>query len=326
MDPVRGMTGEFLPDEVYSFLGHTVGVRSNSRAVLEHLRSMYARFYLGPHDPCSSQSRPGGEAGRHTIEVTDNLDTSGELLYNDQTYLFQFSRVGTHSRLTYQDLRAPQHSHTQLLELYDPLTFAGASLLRTVSLLLDEHYLFHAGAVSQHGQGILLPADPGMGKTTLVLKMVMLGCEFLSDDIACLSSPRGLLLPFPRRVNVREPSQELLGLPLTRGTLPYAYFGDGWEWSLDIEDICPGSLGSACVPRHVVFLRGFGDEPRLDWIARSNGLLELFECAIGQIEDPARYLFQLAGLLHEVDCYTLVIGDLDQTARLVMDLAERSGD
>jgi hypothetical protein len=213
----------------------------------------------------------------------------------------------------------------QLLEYYDPLTFAGASLLRTVPLLLDEHYLFHAGAVSHNGQGILLPADQRMGKTTLVLKMVMLGCKFLSDDIACLGSDRGLLAPFPRKVNVREPSQELLGLPLAKGASPYPQCRDEWEWPLDIEDICPGSLGSTCVARHVVFLRGFGDEPRLDPIARSNALFKLLQCAIGQIEDPARYLFQLAGLLHEVDCYTLVIGDLDQTARLVMGLVERSG-
>ena len=76
----------------------------------------------------------------------------------------------------------------------------------------------------------------------------------------------------------------------------------------------------------MVFLRGFGDDARLDYLARSNALFELLENAVGHIEDTPRYVFGLAGLLNEIECYSLVIGDLDETAGLVMNLAERSED
>ena len=321
---MSGCRTEFLPEDVYCFLGQNVGVRSNARHVLEYLRSMYGRFYLGSEDPVCDQPSLGHDSPRHTIEITDSLESSNELLFNDEYQLYRVSRTATHSWLLCQDLHAPHNLHSHVLEFYDPLTFVGAATLKTVSLLLKDHRLFHAGAVSLNGQGIALPAAHGMGKTTLVVKMVMLGCKFLSDEIACLSPASGLLEPFPRKVRIREPSQELLGLSLERGISPYPAVPDAWEWSLDIEDIRLPSLGSACKPRYMVFLRGFGDEPRLAYLARSNALFELFDHAVGTIEDPPRYLFELAGLLNDIECYSLVIGDLDETARLVMALPERA--
>jgi hypothetical protein len=321
---VDGERIEFLPEDVYSFLGQNVGVRSNAPHLLEYLRSMYSRFYLGSDDPVCDQPSPRDDNSRHTIEITDNLESSNELLFNDKYTLYRFSRTGTYSQLSCQALRAPHSLHSYLLEFYDPLTFVGSATLRTVSLLLKDYYLFHAGAVSLNDQGIILPAGPGMGKTTLVVKLVMMGCRFLSDEIACLSRACGVLEPFPRKVNIREPSRELLGLSLERGPSSHIVTPDAWEWSVDIEDIRPASLSSACKPHYMVFLRGFGDKPRLDYLANSNALFELLEHTIGPIEDPPRFLFELAGLLNDIECYSLVAGDLDETAGLVMELAERA--
>jgi hypothetical protein len=213
-----------------------------------------------------------------------------------------------------------------VLEFSDPLTFIGTATIGTVSLLLKDYYLFHAGSVSWNDRGIILPASPGLGKTTLVVKLVMLGCGFLSDEIACIAPASGSLEPFPRRVNIREPSQELLGLSLKKAASLYPVVPDAWEWSVDIEAIRPGSLASACRPCYLVFLRGFGDRPRLDPLASSNALFELLEYTVGPVEDSPGFLFELAGLLNGIECYSLVVGDLDETAELVMALVQRSGD
>lgn len=314
---------EHLPEDMYRFLGRDVGVRSNVRHWLEYLRSMYGRFYLGAEDAsCNPPSDRDGQ--RHTIEITDDLEHSNELLFSAQYYLYRFSRAGTYSRLWWQNLRVAGSPHSDVLEFYDPVAFVGGAMLRTISLMLSDHRLLHAGAVSLNGQGIILPGAPGMGKSTLVVKLVMLGCKFLSDEIACLHPAHGVLEPFPRTVNIREPSQELLGLSLERGTSPYPVVPGGWQWSMDIEDIRPGSLSSTCKPRYMVFLRGFGDEPRLDHVASSNALFELLQYAVGSVEHPALFLFELAGLLNDMECYHLVIGDVDKTAELVMELAGRA--
>jgi hypothetical protein len=133
---VGGERIEYLPEDVYSFLGQNVRVRSNSHHVLEYLRSMYGRFYLGSDDPVCDPPSPRDDTGRHTIEITDNLESSNELLFKDEYHLYRFSRNATYSRLSFQDLHAPDSHHSYLLEFYDPLTFVGTATLRTVSLLL----------------------------------------------------------------------------------------------------------------------------------------------------------------------------------------------
>jgi hypothetical protein len=160
-----------------------------------------------------------------------------------------------------------------------------------------------------------------MGKTTLTLKMVMLGCSFLSDEIACFNLASGRLEPFPRSASIRKGSLELLGLSLDGESSSQRPFSNPPEWPVDVEKLRPASLGSACRPRFLVFLRGFGDEARLDQLASSNALFELLEYSFSPIDDPPAFLFELAGLLNGIECYSLVVGDLDETARMVMGLA-----
>ncbi|MCK4818312.1 hypothetical protein KA005_21255, partial [bacterium] len=308
---------KFLPEDVYSFLGQIVGVRSNANYILEYLRSMYGRFYLGLADQFCIQSYLGVDRPRHTIQIIDNLEDSNELLFDDTYHLYRFSKSGTYSRLSYQNLHAPADPHSYFLEFYDHLTLIASALLRTISILAKDFLLIHAGAVSLNDQGIIFPASTEMGKTTLVLKLVMLGFGFLSDEIACISTDLRVLEPFPRKVNIREPSQELLGLSLAKGNMPYPFVSEAWEWSLDIEEITSARISSTCKPHYMVFLRGFGDRPRLDKIASSNALFELLEYTVGPIDDPPSYLFRLAGLLNDIECYSLVIGDLNETAGLM---------
>ena len=313
---------KFLPEDIYSFLGQIVGVRSNADYILEYLRSMYGRFYLGTADQFYIQPNPGVVRPRHTVHIIDNLDDSNELLFDDKYHLYRFSRSGANSRLSYQNLRAPDSTRSYFLEFYDPLTLIASALLRTISILAKDFLLIHAGAVSLNDQGIIFPAPSEMGKTTLVLKLVMLGFGFISDEVACISTNRRVLEPFPRKVNIREPSQELLGLSLAKGNTPYPFSSEAWEWSVDIEDITPAIISSACKPHYMVFLRGFGDKPRLDKLASSNALFELLEHTVDPINDPPRYLFGLADLLNDIECYSLVIGELNETAALVMELTE----
>jgi hypothetical protein len=315
---VDGHGSEFLTEDVYSFLGHQVGVRSDSQRVLEYLRATYGRFYLGPQNPPGSQYTAGDDGHRHTVRIIEEPEASNQLVYNDGYRLCRFTWTGAYSQLSCQDLRPPHSANSYILEFADPLSFVNGALLRTVSTLLEDYHLFHAGAVSLDGQGIILPGGGGLGKTTIVLKLVMLGCRFLSDEIACINRANGLLQPFPRQVNVRDPSPELLGLTLEKRSAPYPVAADAWQWSLDIERIAPACLSPACRLHHLMFLGGYGDEPRLDVLATSNALFRLWEHSVDPVEDPPAHLFELAGLLQDVRCYSLVAGAPGDTARLVI--------
>ena len=137
-------------------------------------------------------------------------------------------------------------SDPRLLEGY---TYDG--VLNAIVAGVQSHFLIHAGVVSCGGEGVILAADAGHGKTTLVLELVRRGCKFLSDEMAALGRADGRVYPFPRSLRVRPGTLELTGFPGAAVGAP--------EWLgkllLDIEEIQPGSLGEAAPLTHVVILQ-----------------------------------------------------------------------
>ena len=312
---------KFLPEDVYGFFGNEVGVRSNSHEVLEHLRLMYGRFYLGCDDNAQAEMGNGGNNSRLGIEVIDNLASSNELVFNDNFYLYRLSKTDDYCNVTCKDLQ----THTSdSLRICDHLTFIQGAILRTICLLSKDYQLIHAGVVSWENEGIIFPARSRMGKTTLALKLVSHGFRFLSDEVACLKPDLELVEPFPRKVSIRQGSQGLLRLPLKQNAKT-ASIGteEEWEWMLDIEDVMPRSLSNSCTPRYILFLQGFDEKPRLEHVSSSNAIFELFKFSISPIDDPASLLFKFAPLLNKIQCFNLVMGDLDETAELVMQLVDQ---
>jgi hypothetical protein len=311
---------KILPEDVYGFLGNEVGIRSNSYEVLERLRLMYGRFYLGCDDTPQNGKRSGQDESRFRIQIVDNLASSNELFLNDNFYLYRLSKTDTYCRVTCKDLRTLINDS---LRTCDPLTFVQGAVLRTICLLARDYQLMHAGAVSRENEGIIFPALSRMGKTTLALKLVSHGFRFLSDEVACINPDLEIVEPFPRKVNIRHGSRMLLRLPLKLNAMASTVgTEEEWEWTLDIEDIVPRSLSNPCTLRYILFLRGFGEKPGLEYISSANALFELPKFSISPIDNPAFMLFKFAPLLNKIQCFNLVMGDLDETAELVMQLTD----
>jgi hypothetical protein len=299
----------FLPEEVYTFLGHEVCIRSNSQEVLEQLRFMYSRFY-------SWLPRIRADS-RLTVEIIDNLAGSNELLINDHSYLYRLSKTGQQYEFTCLDLHNPAD---RFEEACDPLGLIEFAVIKAISFLQKDYHLFHAGVVSWDGGGIILPASSRMGKTTLVLKLVSHGFKFLSDEVGCLDPVRGILEPFPRKLNIRHGTPHLLGLSLELMNINDSRIMQEWGWRLDIEDIVRSSIATSCPIHHILFLRGFGDKPILERIPAPVGLFELFKSSVSPIGDCASMLFEFAPLLNRIQCFNLVVGGLDETSHLIMGL------
>jgi hypothetical protein len=137
-------------------------------------------------------------------------------------------------------------SDPRLLEGY---TYDG--VLNTIVAGVRSHFLIHAGVVSCGGEGVILAADAGHGKTTLVLELVRRGFKFLSDEMAALGRADGRVHPFPRSLRVRPGTLEMTGFPEAAARAP--------EWLgkllLDIKEIQPGSLGEPAAIHHIVILQ-----------------------------------------------------------------------
>jgi hypothetical protein len=158
------------------------------------------------------------------------------------------------------------------------------SILKVILARIQSHVLIHAGALACQGQGLILAADSGHGKTTLTLELVRRGFKFLSDEMAALGRADRRVHPFPRALRIRPGTLERAGYPQAAGGAP--------EWwgklILDIEHIQPGSLGQAAPIKHVVILKNPSLEKEAGATQELGVVLdhvdEAFVEAVGQIE------------------------------------------
>lgn len=301
---------KILTEDLYSFLGHTIGVSSNSKEILAHLRLVYGRFYQVDEDTSSSNKKKKANARRHRIEIIDNIASSNEIIIKDKFKSY---------RLTCKNLNFLENKELD----FDPLGSIQWFVLWTASILAKKYFLIHAGAVASKTGGMIFPATSGMGKTTLTIKLVQKGFNFLSDEVACLNPERNIIEPFYRKLSLTEESRHLLGLPSFSRKIVRLRGQEGIKWLLDIEDIVSSSLSGPCTPRYIIFLRGFGEKPRLEYVSCSNALFNLLHYPISPIDNPGFFLFKYASFINKMRCFNLVIGDMDQTAELVMRLADQ---
>jgi HprK-related kinase A len=83
------------------------------------------------------------------------------------------------------------------------------------------HWLIiHAAVIERDGQGIILPAPPGSGKSTLSAALVGRGWRLLSDELAIIDPASGKLVPMPRPVGLKNASIDII-----QSFLPEAVFG-----------------------------------------------------------------------------------------------------
>jgi hypothetical protein len=277
---------------------------------------MYGYFYQG------RETDQRSETPRPELQVIDNRTLSNEIIVNDGHYRYQLTKYDSrHYYCTCRDLQGVADDISSSCD--QPLSLIQATVLNAISFLTEEHLLIHAGSVSWRNAGLVMAGNSGVGKTTLTSKLVMNGCKFLSDEIACFNLDRQMLEPFPRKLSLHQESLEFLGLSLNSEAPNVFSRSNEGLWIGDIEDIVPRSLAEATPPRFLLFLRGFGENPRLEQVANSNALFELMKFSIGPLHDRALLVFQFAPLVNEMKCFNLVVGGVSETAERIMRLVEK---
>ncbi|MCH9675030.1 MAG: HprK-related kinase A [Gammaproteobacteria bacterium] len=70
--------------------------------------------------------------------------------------------------------------------------------------------ILHAAVVARAGQAIILPGDPGSGKSTLCTALVQEGWHLLSDELCLLHIPSGDVHGLARPINLKNNSIDLV--------------------------------------------------------------------------------------------------------------------
>ncbi|MGH2746786.1 MAG: hypothetical protein ACRDKB_02530 [Actinomycetota bacterium] len=184
-----------------------------------------------------------------------------------------------------------------------------------------EFLILHAGAVSWDDRGIVLPAPPDSGKTTLTAGLTRAGLSYLTDEAALIDPVTARMHPYPRALWFEPPTLELF--PEVRNSLPPACRVDGRShYQVCPDDLRPGSVGGPCQIRYVIAPHyAKGSSTFLEPISRAAGVHALAKNAFNFDDFSAGGLSVLAEIVRGADCYRLSIGNLSEAVALIKDLA-----
>ena len=183
-----------------------------------------------------------------------------------------------------------------------------------------EYVQLHASALEFEGQAMVMPGDPGSGKTTLTAGLLRRGWSYLCDEFALIDPVTSQVQPYPRALCIKEGSFsviERLGIPLCRKT-SYQKPTKGRVAFLNPLDVRADVVGNAAPVRWVVFPRYVADAtPTLRPITRSQAVYDLAKQCFTIRVDQKRTLQCLAPIVRGAECYQLVTNDIDATCDLV---------
>jgi hypothetical protein len=186
----------------------------------------------------------------------------------------------------------------------------------------SEHGFFavHAAAASWQGSGIVLPAPPDSGKSTLVAGLTRAGCGYLTDEAALIDPVSGLLQPFPRSLWLAKPSVEAV-FKEESGRMRWS---TGRQFHVRPGDLRPRALGRPCPLRFVIAPRyEAGATSELEPMSRAEALMVMARNAFHLDRFGGSGIALLGRVIGEASCYRIRIGDLDDAVRSILDVVGR---
>ena len=184
----------------------------------------------------------------------------------------------------------------------------------------EEFVQLHASSVELGGNALILPGNPGSGKSTLTAGLLARGWSYLCDEFALVDPPTLMFHPFPRALCIKEPSfpvVDRLGVRLCRKT-PYHKATKGRVAFLDPLDVRADVVGRPSRAGWVIFPHYVPDaSPALERLTRSQAAHELARQCFNFRVYQERAVPILANVVRGADCYRLTAGDLNATCNLI---------
>ncbi len=120
------------------------------------------------------------------------------------------------------------------------------------------HYLMlHAAVLEKNGQAVILPGEPGAGKSTLTAALSLSGWRLLSDEITLIDRDDGRIVPLARPVSLKNAS-----IDVVRAFSPEAIIGEaakdthkGTVAHLKPTAMSVARINEKATPRHIIFPR-----------------------------------------------------------------------
>jgi len=185
--------------------------------------------------------------------------------------------------------------------------------------------MLHSAVVEKNGIGLILPAMPGSGKSTLCAGLTSRGWRLLSDEFGILRHSDGQLLPIPRAAPLKNDSIEII-----RQYAPEAVLGPIYEKTRKgtVSHMAPppNSLElqeQTVTPKFVVFPKyQKGAKTRLTPLVKSAAFTRLTNNAFNYQVTMEQGFQSMARLVENTQCFDFISGDLDEAVITLQTLLE----
>lgn len=117
---------------------------------------------------------------------------------------------------------------------------------------IRSHFLVHSATLRFGNTLSVIAANSTSGKTTLAVKLIKRGAQFLSDELAPINRNNHLIDPFPRKIGLRD--LKIHGLESQAATRQLPNTKGEVKWMFDSSELGPGGLGQAGPLSQVIFL------------------------------------------------------------------------
>ncbi len=171
----------------------------------------------------------------------------------------------------------------------------------------------HAACLAWEGHGCLIVGESDSGKSTLTMRMIEAGWEYLTDDAVLLGQRDGHIEARPlRRDFCLDPEAEALFPQVAAHWQPH--LADVRKRRLRIRSLYPEQAAPSCVPRSILFPRiATGQaESRLDPLGQKPALVGLLQhtgaLAVLDASTAAGHLGDLKQLTDQARSYSLAAG------------------
>jgi len=189
--------------------------------------------------------------------------------------------------------------------------------------LARKHLLVHAATASWRGKGILMPAQPESGKTTLVTGLTRSGFDYLSDEAAVIDPETLLLHPYPKPLSMEPGTLE--AMPELKEKLPSELsWTSRLNYHLQPSDVRVDSIGAACAVGFVIApCYRPGTRTEIERISQAGALVALADHSFNFHRFGARGLTALAKVVEGAECYRLRMGDLPSAVEATLDVVSK---